>query len=356
MTAALAGCWRRRRRRGAGRARARAATRRRCPSRSAWPAGRRSATGRRPTPRSRCARWRSSRRRGRSASWPSRRPPPAAGAAAAAAEAAARSAARCLPPVSIFSAPRGASGTAVRGWRTTAPARSPEAERSARERAVELFDRGARAARGGGRYGEALDAWEKALALAPDNRIYQANVQRLRGELGRLRARDARDRRRQRAARRAPDAGRRGGRRSLPPVAAGGVRRDGRRRRRSRPRAPRAKRSGARWAWARSTSFVALVPRRSSSGVVEVGGRRRVERARRGARMRRLRGRSRRGRGDVPLRGRAGGGRDRGDLQAARSASARRRVTAAAATTPAASRSPSSRSRYLDRARLARFA
>ena len=32
-----------------------------------------------------------------------------------------------------------------------------------------------------GRYGEALDAWEKALALAPDNRIYQANVQRLRG-------------------------------------------------------------------------------------------------------------------------------------------------------------------------------
>jgi predicted hydrocarbon binding protein len=73
------------------------------------------------------------------------------------------------PPVSIFSA------------RSSAP------ERSARERAVELFDRGV-ALRGAGRYGEALDAWEKALALAPDNRIYQANVQRLRGDLGRLRA------------------------------------------------------------------------------------------------------------------------------------------------------------------------
>ena len=57
--------------------------------------------------------------------------------------------------------------------------RSPAVERSARERAVEMFDRGV-ALRGGGRYGEALDSWEKALALAPDNRIYQANVQRLR--------------------------------------------------------------------------------------------------------------------------------------------------------------------------------
>jgi predicted hydrocarbon binding protein len=60
-------------------------------------------------------------------------------------------------------------------------------ERSARERAVELFDRGV-SFRGSGRYGEALDAWEKALALAPENRIYQANVQRLRSDLGRLRA------------------------------------------------------------------------------------------------------------------------------------------------------------------------
>jgi len=92
-----------------------------------------------------------------------------------------------LPPVSIFAAPAAAAGAAVRGWRTTSQARSPEVERSTRERAVALFDRGLELRRGG-RYGEALDAWEKALALAPDNRIYQANVQRLRTELGRLRA------------------------------------------------------------------------------------------------------------------------------------------------------------------------
>jgi predicted hydrocarbon binding protein/tRNA A-37 threonylcarbamoyl transferase component Bud32 len=90
-------------------------------------------------------------------------------------------------PVSIFSAPAAPWGTAVHGWRRTAPARSPEAERSARERAVELFDRGLES-RGDGRYGEALDAWEKALALAPDNHVYQANVQRLRAELSRVRA------------------------------------------------------------------------------------------------------------------------------------------------------------------------
>ena len=107
----------------------------------------------------------------------------------------------------------GAGGGAaeVRGWRTTSQARSPEVERSTRERAVALFDRGLELRRGG-RYGEALDAWEKALALAPDNRIYQANVQRLRMELGRLRAETPADRRRERAAHRAPDAGHRGGR------------------------------------------------------------------------------------------------------------------------------------------------
>jgi serine/threonine-protein kinase len=91
------------------------------------------------------------------------------------------------PPISIFSARRAPAGTAGPGGRTPPPARSPEAERSARERAVALFDRGLELRREG-RYGEALDAWERALALAPDNRIYQANVQRLRLELGRLRA------------------------------------------------------------------------------------------------------------------------------------------------------------------------
>src|SRR4029079_3467838 len=45
-------------------------------------------------------------------------------------------------PASIFSAPSAPGGTAVRGWRTTAPSRTPEAERSARVRAVEMFDRG----------------------------------------------------------------------------------------------------------------------------------------------------------------------------------------------------------------------
>ena len=97
-------------------------------------------------------------------------------------------AAQVAPPVSIFAPPAAPSGTAVRGWRTRpSHARSPEEERSARERAVELFDRGVEL-RIGGHYGEALDAWERALALAPDNRVYQSNVARLRGELDRLRA------------------------------------------------------------------------------------------------------------------------------------------------------------------------
>ncbi len=37
------------------------------------------------------------------------------------------------------------------------------------------------------RYQEALEAWEKALALAPDNLVYQANVTRLRAQLAELR-------------------------------------------------------------------------------------------------------------------------------------------------------------------------
>jgi predicted hydrocarbon binding protein/tRNA A-37 threonylcarbamoyl transferase component Bud32 len=91
------------------------------------------------------------------------------------------------PPVSIFAARAVPAGTVVRGWHTTARPRSPEADRSARERAVELYDRGLERRRSG-RYGEALNAWEKALALAPDNRVYQSSVQRMRGDLGRLRA------------------------------------------------------------------------------------------------------------------------------------------------------------------------
>ncbi len=54
------------------------------------------------------------------------------------------------------------------------------------ERAVELFDRGL-ALRSAQRYEEALAAWEQALALAPDNLVYQANVTRLRAQLRELR-------------------------------------------------------------------------------------------------------------------------------------------------------------------------
>ena len=51
------------------------------------------------------------------------------------------------------------------------------------ERAVQLFDLGM-ALRAQHRYLEALDAWEQALALAPDNLVYQANAKRLRAQLG----------------------------------------------------------------------------------------------------------------------------------------------------------------------------
>jgi serine/threonine-protein kinase len=50
------------------------------------------------------------------------------------------------------------------------------------EPGVELFDLGIRL-RAEGRYWEALESWEKALALAPGNRLYQSQVQRLRGQL-----------------------------------------------------------------------------------------------------------------------------------------------------------------------------
>jgi tetratricopeptide (TPR) repeat protein len=55
-------------------------------------------------------------------------------------------------------------------------------DRSPEERAVELFDLGM-ALRARRRYQEALHAWQKALDLAPDNLVYQANFQRLRAQL-----------------------------------------------------------------------------------------------------------------------------------------------------------------------------
>ena len=57
------------------------------------------------------------------------------------------------------------------------------AERNPLERAVQLFDLGM-ALRAQHRYLEALEAWEQALALAPDNLVYQANAKRLRAQLG----------------------------------------------------------------------------------------------------------------------------------------------------------------------------
>jgi serine/threonine-protein kinase len=67
----------------------------------------------------------------------------------------------------------------------------PERERSPVQRAVELFDRGLEL-RAAGHHGAALDAWERALRLAPDNRVYQSNVKRLREQLNAVRARERR--------------------------------------------------------------------------------------------------------------------------------------------------------------------
>jgi hypothetical protein len=67
-------------------------------------------------------------------------------------------------------------GDAVRG------AGDRERGRNPLDRAVELFDVGI-ALRAQHRYHEALDAWQQALALAPDNLVYQASVQRLRAQL-----------------------------------------------------------------------------------------------------------------------------------------------------------------------------
>ncbi len=48
--------------------------------------------------------------------------------------------------------------------------------------AVQLFDQGIQL-RAEGRFVEALDAWERALALAPNNRLYEGHLRRLRAQL-----------------------------------------------------------------------------------------------------------------------------------------------------------------------------
>ncbi len=74
----------------------------------------------------------------------------------------------------------------VVGWRHTPETPPPVVQSEPVQKAVELFDKGIEL-RGGGRYGEALQAWERALALAPENLVYKANVLRLRDQLSELR-------------------------------------------------------------------------------------------------------------------------------------------------------------------------
>jgi serine/threonine protein kinase len=94
------------------------------------------------------------------------------------------------PPGNLFDRVFGSGPTAaapgVLGWRRTPDVPPPESQREPIQRAVELFDRGLEP-RSAGRYGEALEAWERALALAPENRVYQANVARLRNQLDNFR-------------------------------------------------------------------------------------------------------------------------------------------------------------------------
>jgi eukaryotic-like serine/threonine-protein kinase len=85
----------------------------------------------------------------------------------------------------VFGGPGGAA-PGVLGWRRTPEQPPHDSHRAPLQRAVELFDRGIEL-RVSGRYGEALQAWERAAALAPENRVYQSNVGRLREQLDELR-------------------------------------------------------------------------------------------------------------------------------------------------------------------------
>ena len=94
--------------------------------------------------------------------------------------------AEAIPNASLADAIRGAAaraGTSVVGWRTTS-ALTPEAH-AALEPAVYLFDHGIKL-RAEGRFADALEAWERALALAPENRLYESHVRRLRAQLALL--------------------------------------------------------------------------------------------------------------------------------------------------------------------------
>ncbi len=74
-------------------------------------------------------------------------------------------------------------GTGERRLPQPAGSRVPTAPgRSAVEQAMEFFDRGV-AFRKQELFAEALESWELALALAPENRVYQASLRRLREDL-----------------------------------------------------------------------------------------------------------------------------------------------------------------------------
>ncbi len=95
-----------------------------------------------------------------------------------------------VPPEAFARGAPKRGGTSVVGWRTTS-ALTPEAHAEL-EPAVHLFNHGLKL-RAEGRHGEALDAWEKALALAPENRLYQSQTRRLRAQLSALRESQERD-------------------------------------------------------------------------------------------------------------------------------------------------------------------
>jgi hypothetical protein len=88
-------------------------------------------------------------------------------------------------PASFVDAAAAAGGARVVEWRASNAL--GQGRRAQLDRAVEFFDRGLEL-RVAGRYGEALDAWERALALAPLNQLYQSHVRRLRAQLHALRA------------------------------------------------------------------------------------------------------------------------------------------------------------------------
>jgi serine/threonine protein kinase len=73
----------------------------------------------------------------------------------------------------------GAGATSVRGWRRNTVS-TKETQQS--DWAVAIFDQGIEM-RLEGRYEEALEAWELALRLAPENHLYKAQINKLRAQL-----------------------------------------------------------------------------------------------------------------------------------------------------------------------------